>query len=271
MADIRIKFFHNYQRNDRVIYLFENFLKEHFVSSRWKNIVVCDNNQDINVCFNDYEDWMNPRNTVVIDIEPPYSIYYSNRNPDLLYKTDRNKDPLVWVIHLGLSYSTLNNIYGFSKTRNISSICSKLMCHKNQVERLDFITEYKNRFGLDVFGFYNNELPYDKKFLGMIDYKYHIQAENFIAPFHVSEKIMDAILSENLCFYYGAQNVSDIVDERSFIKIDISDYKESFRIINDSIRLNRYDDYKKSILDEKRRILNEVQLAPRLHKIINSL
>ena len=266
---VRIKFYHNYDRNKRVIYLFETFIGEHFIDGRWNNLVVCDKDEDVSVCFNNYHDWMDPKKTIVIDIEPPYSSFYSDRNPGLVYKTKSGLEPLGWVIHLGIGYNKLNSSIGVNKTKNISSICSKLMCHVNQTNRLDFVSDYKSRFELDIFGFYNNELPLDRKYMGMLDYKYHIQAENFIAPFHASEKIMDSILAENLCFYYGAPNISNIIDEKAIVQIDMNDHAGSFKIINDHIRLDSFKHKRKIILEEKRRILNDLQLAPKLSKIIN--
>lgn len=262
----KISFYHNYNRDERVIFLFEENLKNHFVNGKWGKLEIDHNNYDFLICFNDAPPVVSDNKKIIcLNIEPPWSSYYSDRNDSFFFKTKRAVDKIGWVIHNGMSYLELSKIQ-VTKNKEASVFCSKNSDSFEQVIRQDFCKELPP--SIDKFGFGYNSVPINKKYIGLLDYKYTIAFENHIENYHCTEKLPDSILTETLCFYWGAPNVSEIYDERSYIQLDLTDFKQSIKDIKDHLRLNSYRDRKEFLIREKKRILNEEHLAPTIHNII---
>jgi hypothetical protein len=88
--------------------------------------------------------------------------------------------------------------------------------------------------------------------------------ENFI-----TEKLWEPILCESLCFYYGCPNVTDYIDSRAFVLLDINDFENSYQIIKKAIEEDLWSQRIDIIRQEKQRILNELAFFPTIEKIIN--
>lgn len=112
-------------------------------------------------------------------------------------------------------------------------------------------------------------LPLYQKDRGLFPYKYHFACENHRIPNYVTEKLYDAILSECLCFYCGAPNVSDIIDPRAYIQVDLDSFINSAGIISEAIRNQEWEKRLPYIREAKLKILNELQFFPYLERLLH--
>lgn len=219
--------------------------------------------------------------TLFLKMEPEwYNIYWENIRPErLLSKWDHsninNFNMVEW--HLPFSFDELKhlNYSQYKNTNKISSILSGKNFYKMQKIRLDFALYAQHDLDWDAFGS-SSHLPW-KNFLGilpdhdkskaLLTYKYSFACENNLLPNYVTEKLYDCILTETLCFYCGAPNVSEIVDERSYVQINLDDFEKALKTIKKCIENNEWEKRIHFIKHTKQYILNHLSLYPRLKKL----
>jgi hypothetical protein len=179
--------------------------------------------------------------------------------------------------HIGKSYNELLKLkIDKTYTSEISTILSDKYTDIGQIHRIDFakFLERKNIpihvYGGNKFNWkdYKGELPYHQKDDGLLPYKYTFNAENNSIDNYYTEKIIDAILSECLIFYWGCPNINNFIDERAYIKLNMDNFEESLEIINKAINEDWWSDRIEYIRNTKTKILNELQFFPRIEKII---
>ena len=103
----------------------------------------------------------------------------------------------------------------------------------------------------------------------LFPYQYTFNAENHSIPNYCTEKLIDAILSECLCFYWGPDNISELIDERAYVRLELKDFEHDYNMIKGAIENDLWVERLPYISKEKLRILNELQFFPRLESIIN--
>jgi GR25 family glycosyltransferase involved in LPS biosynthesis len=103
---------------------------------------------------------------------------------------------------------------------------------------------------------------------GLFPYRYTITVENNSEVNYVTEKLVDAILSECLPFYWGCPNLEDIVDPDSFIRLPLDDLETSARLIQEAITNDEYSRRLPAIKRSKEKLLNSLQLAPTISRIV---
>jgi hypothetical protein len=166
--------------------------------------------------------------------------------------------------------------------KELSTILSDKYQDPGQKLRIDFVRflEEKedikiHRYGADgithrlAYKNYRGALPYHTKDRGLFPYQYTFNAENHSIPNYCTEKLIDAILSECLCFYWGPDNISELIDERAYVRLELKDFEHDYNVIKDAIENNLWVERLPYISKEKFRILNELQFFPRLESIIN--
>lgn len=160
------------------------------------------------------------------------------------------------------------NPAGYSKTKLISAVCSnKAMKHTQHFNRYRLITHVaKHLPELDWYGWGMN--PLDKKYEALDDYKYHIAAENYLHPYHWSDKISDPILAECLTFYAGDPALAELLPAESFIPIPINDPQAALDIIQQAIRNNEYEKRLPAIREARRLILTKYNLFSQVEQVI---
>jgi GR25 family glycosyltransferase involved in LPS biosynthesis len=84
----------------------------------------------------------------------------------------------------------------------------------------------------------------------------------------ITEKLWEPILCETLVFYYGCPNVSQYIDSRAYVELDINDYEKSYNIIKKAIAEDWWSQRIDIIRQEKQRILNELAFFPTIDRII---
>lgn len=152
------------------------------------------------------------------------------------------------------------------KSKLLSLICSNKVFTPEQRLRLSFSKSLKNHFGsdLDWFGNGVNDLP--RKWDGIAPYRFHIVLENTVRNFIMTEKLFDSYLGLSFPFYWGAPNVNRYFSSKSFISIDINNFKESINIIEKGINRN-YDALIPHLIESREKVIHHYNLFQRLKRI----
>ncbi len=239
---------------------------------------------------NEDECFFEPNKTIVFRMEPD-SVTSNNWNQWYSQKEDfmnfmeltKFRNNSEW--HLCATYEELidprNDLSKF-KSQTLSTVLSSLYHMEGHKKRIDFVKYLqRNNVEIDVFGkdnkfeFKNHkgELPSHNKNLGIIPYKYTFIAENCNIDNYFTEKIIDAILGETLCFYWGCDNIEKFIDKNSFIRLDLDNFETSMNIVIESIKNNEWEKRLEFIKKEKIKILNHYSFFPRIEGLIklNSL
>ncbi len=205
---------------------------------------------------------------------PLFDIYGTHGIEKLFLSKSSNA--LEW--HLNKTRDQLLNQKEIIKTKEniISSIISGKKMSPGHLMRIKFALLAQNFFKWDAYGNCESEkLPWNN-FLGspefkdeaLFPYKYSFACENNFLEDYVTEKLIDCILAETLCFYDGAPNVENIIESKSFIKLDLSKPDIAIEIIKKTIKENEYEKRLPFIKAEKKRIIEKISLIPRLWKSI---
>lgn len=218
--------------------------------------------------------------TIFFKMEPVFiSSFWKQISSQLLFsKIDHlgnNFNNLEW--HINKTYSELINS-DFSKLKTKNNIISSVISSKNfdigHKLRRAFVLKAQNFFHWDVYG--KDEKILWKNFFGYIEnkedalipYKYSFACENNFLPNYITEKLIDCILSETLCFYSGAPNIEKIINSKCYIVIDIINISKGIEQIRKAIENDEWEKRIHYIKKEKEKILNEKSFFPRLLKII---
>lgn len=181
--------------------------------------------------------------------------------------------------HLSKSYSDLIDTPVTNKTKELSTIISGKYMDLGHIKRIDFVKHLERQgIQIDVYGDnrwnyknYKGKLPLWEKDEGLFDYKYHFNAENTEKNNYFTEKIIDSILSETLCFYWGCPNITDYIPEGSFVRLDLCCYEIDANKIKMSIDNNLWEKRLPYIREAKQKILNTLNFFPRLKHIIKNI
>jgi hypothetical protein len=254
---------------------------------RWNDIqIVWDDKYDLTVVINcpPINEFPDPRTTIVFQMEPNMEDHselwggWSNPSSDLYLKvckhsTEYNNNE--W--HLSKSYTELLTL-PIQKTEEkiVSTVLSGKYRDVGHIKRIDFARYLDTKGVIHIYGSnrfdylnYKGSLPYHAKDNALFPYKYTFNAENNFIPNYYTEKLIDGILAECLTFYRGPPNIKELIDERAFVWLELSDFEKDYDIIQKAIEEDWWSQRIEFIRKEKLRILNELQFFPRLEKIIN--
>jgi GR25 family glycosyltransferase involved in LPS biosynthesis len=207
------------------------------------------------------------------------SLYGDWANPDpakFMHVHSRNFVPNFLEWHLEATYDQLITSSP-DKKRDLSAIVTGKRLSTGHHLRLDLIHLLElNQIEIDIFGLDNNEsfhnyrgpLPLFDKRDGLFPYRYTITVENNSEVNYVTEKLVDAILSECLPFYWGCSNLEDIIEPDSFIRLPLDDLEASASLIQDAIANDEYSRRLPAIRRSKEKILNSLQLAPTISRVM---
>jgi hypothetical protein len=250
----------------------------------WNNIrIVTDDNPDYFVVLNapPVGIKLDPTKTIVFQMEP---LMEQNNNwgewsvPDptkFLKVCSHNKEYNNNVWRLNKTYNELKTekIIKDSKLDGIiSTVLSTKYSYSGQIKRIDFIRHLeKEKLPIHVFGAnkwgYVNYKGSDNN--SMFPYKYAFNCEKSNVKNYYTDKLIDGILSECLVFYCGCYNIRDIIDDRAFVYLELSNFDDDCKKIRKAIQENLWEERIEIIRKEKFRILNSLQFFPRLERIIN--
>lgn len=187
-------------------------------------------------------------------------------------------NPLEW--HLSLNREEILSSSPEKKFDNVMScvISSRFFeqGHKKRVEFLKFLqstNEIKTAvFGRDndlCFENYLGSLPSHKKDDALLPYKYTFNAESASIHNYFTEKLVDALLSETLCFYWGCPNLHEFFDPRAFIWIDLDNKELAVKTIKDSIKNCEWEKRLEVIKRQKKKIVDCLSFFPTLNRILH--
>lgn len=238
--------------------------------------------------------YFDPKKTIVFQMEP--WVYDQNKNwgvktwglwaipnpNDFLAVRGRKTNfhnNICWHLEMSLSELSKSEIFKKTKGSIISSIVSSKYFDEGHIARIDFLKflEEKGDIMLDIwnqdnkYSFTNYRgavTPYLDKSKGLKEYKYYFMIENNYEPNFITEKLWEPILCETLVFYYGCPNVTDYIDPKAFVLLDITNFEKSYQLIKQALREDWWTQRIDIIRKEKHKILNELAFFPTIDSII---
>ena len=278
---IRVKFIGNFwDTSKQLIEEFKLMIPNNL--DVFENIQITDQDSDIDyyVIINmpkDDSTYYDPKKTFVFSMEPDVMKEtwgkWRHPNPnDFLYVHDK-LNPVQWRF---INKNDTNKYYN-----KVACILS----HKNyfigQKKRIEFVHvlengEYDNI--IDVFGkenyhnyrSYKGIVPNDNTSNILTQYKYYFMCENSEQWDYATEKIWEPIICECLCFYWGCPNLSEYIDSRAYVALDLNDMERSKCIIKKAIEEDWWSQRLPFIRVEKQKILTNLGFFPALKNIIES-
>jgi hypothetical protein len=262
--------------------------REHFNRSTiggdyiWKDMyLTLDENYDYLCVFNYPANHIqDTSNVILFECEPPESVhtkchndFISGRKFFKVYDTKSYHNMDKWYI--SLNYRQLCDPSLFIKTKVMSGIVSGLNGLEGHKDRLKFVNLLD---GIDGYNHFGRNGPPIKSYKGALNnkedgmrrYKYHFNGENSYSDGYFTEKLIDAILCECLCFYSGCPNVGKYIDERCFIRLNLKNQEESLAIVKTAIENNEWEKRIDYIRQEKNKLMTEMNPLNIIWKIVNN-
>jgi hypothetical protein len=226
-----------------------------------------------------------PSDRIILITPEPYSVQYYPKSYINQFSTIiTNQRELIHknsiIYHTGQpwfvnkSYDELSNLKGtmIKKTKVLSIISSNKLITDGHKKRFDFALKLKDYFKEDIDLFGRGINNFDDKWEVIEPYKYNICLENCSQNDYFTEKINDCFLAYTFPIYYGCKNLSDYYDSDSFANIDINNYNQSLKkidnILNDS---KHYDEHLNSLNNSRNKYLSNFNLFPLIVEFLNKI
>ena len=252
---------------------------------RWDDIELTTNDDaDYYVLFNHpgrHREHFVEARTIVFQIEPPHAVAgwreWAHPDPRRFIQVrghDRFANLSEW--HLAQTWYDLRE-HSPTKSKSISAIVSSKIKEPEQALHINFLhwleahgsdVDLFGRDNLHGFHRYLGALTTRDKSPGLMPYRYTIAVENSVHNNYFTEKIIDALLSECLPFYWGCPNLAAHIDPRAFITLPLNNFAAAQQIIEDAIAHDEWSQRIAVIRSEKRRILDQLQIFPTVARII---
>lgn len=279
-STIKVKIMCNWESSEQIV---KNYNKLCHANNMWNNIEITSDDYADYFCilnFPQNNDYYKPEKTIIIMMEEITNrkVFFPKEwiNPEphkFMYYYDKHNG-IEW--HLSKNWEQLMT-EKINKTKILSSVTSSEYRLDGHIKRINFLKFLDSKIEFDLYGKsnkfnmknYKGSLPYLQKDEGILPYKYTIACENNSTNGYFTEKIVDAILGECLCFYWGCPNLENFIDSRAFIRINLDNHEESMEIILNAINNDEWEKRINVIRREKNKILNEIQLLPTIEKIIS--
>lgn len=159
----------------------------------------------------------------------------------------------------------------YEKTCELGTVCSaKQQTHTLHRKRYNLTKYLSNHLPqMDWYG--RGVKPLANKHEALFPYRYHVAMENYIAPYHWTDKISDPILGLCLTFYAGDPRLGEIFPPESFIPIPADDPAEACRIISEAVKNNEYEKRLPAIREARRLLIEKYnfysQVAALVHEV----
>lgn len=176
------------------------------------------------------------------------------------YDTPNHHNLDKWYI--SLNYKQLLEPYRFAKSKIMSGVISNTRGLPGHNKRINFAAF------LDTLPYYDN-FGRGRPFAGMrtyrgmlinkedglCPYKYTFNCENTSEPGYFTEKLLDPILCECLCFYDGCTNTEKFINPEAFVKLDLNNPKEALSIVTQTIQNNEWEKRINIVREEKEKLM----------------
>jgi hypothetical protein len=264
----------------------DNTIREHFNRCtpnndyKWKDLYISPNNYDFLIILNHALDYPhNPANTICFFSEPISTrnhfknIGWNPSSPPYFFVYDTNTYHNLDKWYINLNYSQLLGTP--EKSQIFSGIISGLRGMEGHEDRINFVYNYLNTIpyyhhygrGITNLSSYKGQL--NNKEDGLLTYKYTFNCENTYEDGYFTEKLLDAIMCETLCFYSGCPNVEKYINPECFIRINLKDPKNSLDIITNAINNKEWEKRLPIIKQEKQKLMNDMNPLNIIWKIIH--
>jgi len=249
----------------------------------WNNIELVLENPDYYIILNAPRDEFDIKKSILFQMEPNMAknahVWREWADPTSkdfikVCKHSSEYNNLEW--HIGKTYTEFKTIE-IKKTESvISTVLSAKYHDPGHIKRVDFVKFLEKKdVTVHVFGDnkweykdYKGQLPFHEKENGLFPYKYTFNVENHSIKNYCTEKLADAILSECLCFYSGCYNVKEYIDERAFVYLELSNFEKDCLTIRKAIEEDLWSQRLPYIRAAKKKILDYLQIMPRIERII---
>ena len=223
-----------------------------------------------------------PENTILLTYEPSTVKYYgddyvnqfahvlTSQEAEVLSHAGRHDAPPVGKWYYGEVADALKHVSPPEKRGQVCIFLSaKRMGHTLHRKRFDFQKTMTRLLPeLDVFG---RDVRYVEKKADCLDhYRYTIAVENHIGPHHWTEKLSDSFLGYCLPFYSGCPNAAVYFPETSFIPLDMENPRAAVDAIREAIAGGEYEKRLPAIIEARRRVVEEYNLANIVGDVIAS-
>jgi hypothetical protein len=186
--------------------------------------------------------------------------------PFLPWMVNANHGPSVTAPHQR-DLQFLQSLEVLDKPQALSVFCSTQTLTPTHRLRLRFVEQLKAHFGDQLHWYGNGVNPVAEKWEGLAPYRYSVVLENQASAHVITEKLMDAFLA--LCYpiYWGAPDVAEYFDARSFTTIDIKDLAGSIARIEALLGSDAYEQRLAAIRASRDLVLTKYHLYRRLARI----
>ncbi len=218
--------------------------------------------------------------TILVTVEPPsiklyprcytsqFGYVLTTHSPDVLPHPNHRygEGCLDWCA--GIPYHEAFKMPDYPKSKTIATVCStKQQTHTLHSKRYALTRYLSERLPeMDWYGWGVKKL--DKKYEAQNDYRYSIAVENYVAPYHWTDKIADPLLSLCLTFYVGDPRLEEVFPAQSFIRIPLDDHEEAYRIIRQAIDDNEYEKRLPAIREARRRLVEKNNMFNQVAELV---
>ncbi|MFA6391469.1 MAG: glycosyltransferase family 10 [Patescibacteria group bacterium] len=221
-------------------------------------------------------------NTILFALEPSsiqkYKPAFLNQFSKVVtaQKNIKHKDvvntltTLFW--HFNKTYDDLAETHLVKKTKLISIITSNKALSKGHRKRLQFAYRLKEYFGdsIDLFG--RGIRPFDDKWEVLAPYKFTVSIENEWESDWITEKLTDCFLTYTFPLYYGCPNAEEYFHPDSFVRIDIDNFDQSIKVIENILsNAQYYQDHLNALKISRDQVLNKYNFFPLVANNVISL
>ncbi|MFH1822837.1 MAG: glycosyltransferase family 10 [Patescibacteria group bacterium] len=221
-------------------------------------------------------------NTILFALEPSsiqkYKPAFLNQFSKVVtgQKNIKHKDitrtltTLFW--HFNKTYDDLADTHFVKKTKLISIITSDKAFTSGHKRRLRFAYRLKEYFGdsIDLFG--RGIRPFEDKWEVLAPYKFTVAIENEWQSDWITEKLTDCFLTYTFPLYYGCPNAEEYFHPDSFTRIDINNFDQSIKIIENILANEQYYyDHLNVLKKSREQTLNKYNFFPLVANKIISL
>ncbi len=221
-----------------------------------------------------------PEKTILVTAEPPsvkiYPSCYTHQFGYLLTSLEPRFIPHPnhrigrGCLHWMANYS-LREVFSmpeYKKSKELSTVCSskqqKHTLHYKRYQLVKYLSEHLDN--MDWYGHGVKRLDY--KYEALSAYRYHIAIENYIAPYHWSDKISDPILALCLTFYAGDPLLGEVLPPESFIPIPIDDPPRALEIIREAMANNEFEKRLPAIREARRLVVEKYNFFNQIADLI---
>ncbi|WP_143306385.1 hypothetical protein [Chitinophaga vietnamensis] len=252
-----------------------------FGTGSWKNIefVTHDNYDRLIILTHPYPGYdYDPARAITVLTEPPDS---SHHIP--------HASSAVLPVYLALPFWSCiaarhrNKIerLGLRKRELFSAVTSELYTMEGHKRRLELVCllDHAIAAGFSLWGrpcgmgllprlqAYKGEII--DKYQALWNYKYHFACENSFIDNYFTEKFVDPVIAECLCFYDGCTNLESFVDSRAFVRIDVRNPEQALDVIIRSIRDGERAKRIRFVREQKTRLLYHLNPLNIIWMVIN--